>query len=154
MACFRSVVYRFIWILAFSSDKIYERLVEKLKAAQTIATRTRDLVEANAIDSEITAANARLKSETPPAVESGELVKRATFASAAERSRSEDVTKEIKASIHGEQIAIKGFAAPDLVPFNNKVLIIDGALKGPAYRLKIPESGINGSQFGSKLVGQ
>lgn len=127
------------------------KLIDKLKVSLTVATKAGNLVDANAIDGQIKAAQVRVEADSPTRPASrGLIVKRAIWMPEGQEQKAVDLTEQVRAVSNGGAIQLGDLLShqPDIANGVHKVLVINGSYGGTDFEIRAPDSGLNNFRFG------
>lgn len=125
------------------------KLIDKLRVSLAAAIKAGNLADANAIDSQIKAAQERMEAASPPRpVGGGLIVKRAVWMPEGQEQKAVDLTAQVRPLVNGGTIQLKGFAGPEIVGGVHKILVIFGSYGGTDFAIRIEDSGFGNFRFG------
>ena len=127
------------------------KLIDKLKVSLTVATKAGNLVDANAIDSQIKAAQGRMEADTPTRPASrGLIVKRAIWMPEGQEQKAVDRTEQVRAVANGGTLQLGEFLRnqPEIASGVHKILVIYGSYFGVDFEMRVQDSDFSTFRFG------
>jgi hypothetical protein len=125
------------------------KLIDKLKVSLTVVTKAGNLADANAIDSQIKAAQGRMEADTPARPASrGLIVKRAIWMPEGQEQKAVDLTEQVRTKANAGTIQLAGFSGPEIVGGVHKLLVIYGSYGGTDFEMRVQDSDFGTFRFG------